>query len=391
MLTIRKNNFDEWDLLVRVLSKEIPENDPVFEAWLLESEENRDTYSSLKEGIPVDGLLFDKDKMYTNITDTLSLNRNKIPLHRRAGLVYAAAICVFVLSGLIIYLLSEGSEPPVQIVAEQELKDRFEPGSKKAYLLPAQGDVIDLSEDFEVVKEDGTVISNDAQGIVSIEKKEDEKVKPVENHTIYVPRGGEYTLVLADGSKVYLNSETRLTFPSYFDNNQRKVTLTGEAYFEIEKENTPFIVQTNDMQIKVLGTSFNVNAYQDNLFANTTLVEGSVEVYANDAPEPLSLKPGENLNFDKSSHTISVNQVNTEEYTAWIKGEFAFRNQPLGEIFSQLRRWYDFEILYEDQAIQTMRFTGSAEKGRPLDYLLNLIQSVTDVKYKYKEDKIMLY
>jgi len=391
MLTIGKNNFDEWELLLRVLSEEIPENDPVFEAWLLENEENRETYRSLKGGIPVDGLVFDKDKMYTNIADKLSLNRKKAPLYRRTGFGYAAAVCVFFISALVTYLILDNKEPPVQIAGELEIKDRFEPGSKKAYLLPSQGDAIDLSEAFEVVKEDGTVISNDAQGVVSIEKKEDEKVKPVEDHTIYVPRGGEYTLVLADGSKVYLNSETRLTFPSYFDNNQRKVTLTGEAYFEIKKDNTPFIVQTNDMQIKVLGTSFNVNAYQENLFANTTLVEGSVEVYANDVPEPLSLKPGENLNLDKSSHKISVNPVNTNEYTAWIKGEFTFRNQPLSEIFSQLRRWYDFEILYEDQAIQTMRFTGSAEKGRPLEYLLNLIQSVTDVKYKSKEDKIILY
>lgn len=391
MLRIGINNLPQWELVQKVLSGEIPENDPAFQRWLEEDIENRKLYQQLKGQKPVPSLPFDKDRTFGNLSDMLGLDTGrKIPFYRRNGFRYAVSFLAAAFVGLagFLYLTDKaGQKQPENAVAEKNI---FDPGTKKAYLLSSQGKTIDLSENFELKSKDGTVISNKSEGVVSF-KQAELKQKEVEQHTIYVPKGGEYELLLADGSKVYLNSETRLVFPSRFDGDTRQVELTGEAYFEVTKNNKPFIVKTDEIQIEVLGTSFNVNAYEDNASLHTTLVEGSVQIYVPNNPNAFLLEPENNFSLDKSSDEISIKKVNTDLYTAWVKGEFAFRNQSLKEIITQIQRWYDFEIVYEDTAIQSMRFTGSAEKKRPLDYLLNQIQSVTDVKYKNEGDKIILY
>jgi len=392
MMTIGKNNFPGWNLLLKVLTGEISEKDPVFQLWLAENNENKKLYLQLKgkrkKGCPP----LDKDKAFDNISDILDLNiRRKIPFYQNHWFKYAASFLALVFVGLSAYLVlrTESNASGIIEYAKVE-KNIFDPGTKKAYLLSSQGETLDLSETFERKNNDGTIISNKSEGVVSFQQSEPAK-KKVEQHTIYVPKGGEYELLLADGSKVYLNSETQLVFPSHFEGDTRQVELTGEAYFEVKKGEKPFIVKTPDMQIKVLGTCFNVNAYQDNLSANTTLVEGSVQIDVPNKPVSYQLTPDNNFSIDKSSNEVSIQKVNTDIYTAWVKGEFVFRNQPLGDIFTQLTRWYDFEIEYERQVIPGLRFTGSAEKARSLDYLLDQIQSVTDIKYKNEGDKIILY
>ena len=182
-----------------------------------------------------------------------------------------------------------------------------------------------------------------------------------------------------------------LVFPSHFDGETRQVELTGEAYFEVKKDSRQFIVQTEKTQIKVLGTSFNVNAYQNEESENTTLVEGSVQIVTIGNEKTHILTPGSNFNINKSSDEISIREVDTSIYTAWINGEFIFRNQPLNTIFNQLSRWYDFDIEYENPSIQSMRFTGSAMKAYPLDYFLNQIKTVTNIKYRKEGGKVILY
>lgn len=387
MLKIEKNIIDKWNLLLKVLSGEIPENDRHFQHWLHEDTENRKLYISLKEGKQNDEL-FDKDSIFNTISNKLSLNtETKKSLYQRKWFKYAvSSVAVIALSIITLnYFTPQENQTP-----EKVEKNIFDPGSKKAYLLSMTGEKIDLSESFEVKKEDGTVISNNSEGIISFEKTTPVK-KTIEQQTIHVPKSGEYELVLADGSKVFLNSESQLTFPSYFEGDARRVKLTGEAYFEVKKEGKPFIIETPDLSIEVLGTSFNVNAYQTNSYVNTTLVEGSIRILLPEKQETFLLQPDHNLRLDKLSDAISVQQVNTDIYTAWVKGEFAFRNQPLSEIFAQLERWYDFRIIYENQDIAKMRFSGSAEKIRPLNYLLNQIKAVTDIQYRSEGDKIILY
>lgn len=387
MLKIEKNIIDKWKLLLKVLSEEISEDDRYFQHWLNENTENKKLYLSLKEGKQNDKL-FDKDRVFDTISSKLSLNtERKRPLSQKKWFKYSiSSVAVIALSiiALNYFIFQENPTP------EKVEKNIFDPGSKKAYLLSMQGEKIDLSESFEVKKEDGTIISNNSGGVISFQKTTPAK-KTIEQQTIYVPKSGEYELVLADGSKVFLNSESQLSFPSYFEGDTRSVELTGEAYFEVKKDGKPFIIQTPDLIIEVLGTSFNINAYQTNTYVNATLVEGSIRIRLPENQETFLLQPEHNFRLDKLSDEISVQQVNTDVYTSWVKGEFVFRNQPLTEIFTQLERWYDFKIVYESPDIGKMRFTGSVEKARPLNYLLDLIQAVTDIGYRSEGDKIILY
>jgi len=390
MLTIRKTSDDKWELLLRVLSEEIPESNPVFQSWLQEDKENMELYQSIKGGKPADEVIPDKDKIFDNIAEILSFNQKAVPFFRKRRFIHVAAVILLIFSGFASYLIISREMQPARISENQAGEIRFDPGSKKAYLLSSSGETIDLSESFEIVKEDGTVISNDPQGTVSINEKEAETLN-VENHTLYVPKGGAYALVLADGSKVYLNSETKLIFPARFSDSIRKVELIGEAYFEIVENEKPFVVHTAYMQVEVFGTSFVVNAYQDNTYTSATLVEGHVQIQTPDTSSPILLKQGENINMDNISNEISIKEVDPSIYTAWVRGEFIFRNYPLNDILTQLSRWYDFTVTYEDPAIRTMMFTGSAEKSRSLDYLFDMITSVTDIKYRKENGNIVLY
>lgn len=386
MLQLQKNNIDKWKLLLKVLSDELPEDDNQFQHWLNEDPANKLLYKSLKEG-QGNNALFDKEQVFKNISNKLSLNsRRKSAWYRTKWFKYAtSAIAIVALFIITIYHVTR--EPHLPEVVEKTI---FDPGSRKAYLLSMEGEMIDLSESFEVKKEDGTVISNKSEGVISFQKTDPDK-KTNKTQTIYVPNSGEYELLLSDGTRVYLNSESRLTFPSYFEGETRQVELQGEAYFEVKKESKPFVILTPELTVEVLGTSFNINAYETNPYVNTTLVEGNVRVHLTESRKVFQLKPEQNLRLDKSSDEVSVERVNTDLYTAWVKGEFMFRNQPLPEIFAQLERWYDFKIIYENQDIKKMRFTGSALKAKPLNYLLDLITSVTDIQYRDEGDKIILY
>jgi ferric-dicitrate binding protein FerR (iron transport regulator) len=390
MLKVNRNNLNKWELLLRVLSEEMPENNADFQAWLHACSENRELYKSLKgEAGEESGL--DKDKIYSNISGMLPFDKKRPFLHIRRWFGYAAVVFLFLVSGAVIYNTIHQNPEPLQSVAKQSPDTLFEPGSRKAWLLSSGGGApIALTDTFLIKKENGIIISNKAQGVVRFERSDDE-VKQAEYHTIYVPKGGEYELLLADGSRVFLNSETKITFPSYFEGDRREVELTGEGFFEIEKMAKPFIVKTENMDIEVTGTSFNVSAYPDNRYVNTTLVEGSVTVCAGNERQLYYLSPGHHLHVDKISENVSVQEVGTDLYTAWVKGVFMFRNQPLHEILSQLSRWYDFTVEYEDSSIREMKFTGSAEKAKRPDYLFMLIESVTDIKYRSEGNRIVMY
>ncbi|NLJ01154.1 MAG: FecR domain-containing protein, partial [Bacteroidales bacterium] len=274
MLRIQKNNIDKWKLLLKVLSDELPENDSYFQRWLNEDPANKSLYKSLKEG-QGDDALFDKEQVFRNISNKLSLNTTrKTGWHQTKWFKYAtSAVAIVTLFIIAIYHVTR--EPHLPEVVEKTI---FDPGSKKAYLLSMEGEMTDLSQSFEVKKEDGTIISNKSEGVISFEKTASVKRK-IEQQTIYVPKSGEYELLLSDGTRVYLNSESRLTFPSYFEGETRQVELQGEAYFEVKKGGKPFVILTPELTVEVLGTSFNINAYETNPYVNTTLVEGNVRVH----------------------------------------------------------------------------------------------------------------
>ena len=201
-------------------------------------------------------------------------------------------------------------------------------------------------------------------------------------HELYIPRGGEYFVCLSDGTNVWLNAESRLHYPVRFASHERRVYIEGEAYFEVAgNSRSPFIVESRNQAVKVLGTSFSVRAYQGEPEIYTTLEKGRVSVQT--AFGEVVLSPGEQavVKGDK----LEVREVNTAIYTAWRKGKFVFIDQSLETILSTLSRWYDVEILYEYPALQQIRFTGELTRYADIEVLLEKIEIIEKVRFTVKE------
>ena len=215
----------------------------------------------------------------------------------------------------------------------------------------------------------------------------------LEYNKLIIPRGGEYTLKLSDGTEVILNSETNLKYPVLFAQNERKVYLEGEAFFNVKNsKETPFIVTINDVEVKVYGTSFNVSAYTNENDIKTTLVEGSVGVsYPNNKDKPeQKLKPGQQFCYNKNTGKFNLKTVNTDLYTAWTKGIFVFENEPLDNILKKLARWYNFEFEFKDNKLKYQRFTGDLRRYDDIKKILDMISIASQVKFKIENTKVII-
>lgn len=196
-------------------------------------------------------------------------------------------------------------------------------------------------------------------------------------NTITVPRGGEYQLILADGTRVWLNAETELKYPVAFTGEVREVMLEGEAYFEVAKNvSRPFVVKAGQLDIKVLGTSFNVKAYPSET-QQATLVQGKVEVRAENYFR--ELQPGEQLNY--SSEGPEIRKVDVKAYTSWKDQRFVFNDDLLEEVIHKIGRWYDVEFILRNPEVREIRFTGNLPKYRELEQVLNKLELTTHIRF----------
>jgi transmembrane sensor len=265
----------------------------------------------------------------------------------------------------------------------------IEPGSKKAKLILADGTTVDLSKNVSLKESDGTAIENNSDNELCYNGASSHSAGKI--NTLVVPKGGEYQLRLSDGTKVWLNSGSTLRYPTVFDSKRRAVTLEGEAYFEVTKnKHLPFSVNVKGLDLVVLGTTFNVNAYNPAKGISTTLVEGKISMEMGGGKR-YTIKPLENItyNFESETYTIEKN-VDVSLFTSWKDGLFWFENKSLGEITDRLSRWYSCEIVYKDESLRNMKFTGLAEKKRPIEYLLDLISEIKDVDYEVKNGIVFI-
>ncbi|MGL5682729.1 MAG: FecR family protein [Marinifilaceae bacterium] len=200
---------------------------------------------------------------------------------------------------------------------------------------------------------------------------------------LVVPRGGEYKLTLSDGTVVWLNSESVLEFPLVFTKDTRRVRLTGEAIFDVHRnENVPFVVEMENMNVKVMGTSFNISTH-DNI-VRTTLISGRVEIETYD--EKLILIPGQQAKLETG--TLSVDNVDVDEHIAWRDGRFIFRSKPLKEVLSILSRWYDLDFILIDESIEKLHFTGNIPRHASIEDVLKLIECTNLIKFSIAENEI---
>ena len=317
-------------------------------------------------------------------------NRQSSPGVFKQVLQYAAVLLIpLMCAGLGYYLVQTSSflKDPVANVIE------IQPGGPKAQLILANGSKVDLdNEKVTALREkDGTRIEKESGTLKYQEQEQDNKKDYSIYNTVEIPKGGEYQLQLADGTKVHLNSMSSLKFPVRFTGKRREVELTGEAYFEVTKDaQHPFVVNMNGMQIEVLGTSFNVKAYESDSEMVTTLVEGKVKVKAiNGRSEQVILHPNQQAQLNHQNGNIEVDEVDVSLYTAWKNGKFLFRDERLEDIMKELSRWYDIKVFYMNQSVKELQFSGNLNKYKDISSMLEMIQVTESVTVEVKGNIIV--
>lgn len=301
----------------------------------------------------------------------------------------AAAILLLILSGYILYTFlpdkNDGKNIPssAKITATEIL-----PGGNKAVLTLGNGATISLDDAKNgAVAQQGNVQVFKTAGGELVYKPVGENTEAVQYNTLATPKGGQYKLALPDGSHVWLNSASSIRYPTAFDGNERHVDITGEAYFEIAHDaSKPFIVQVNEMNIKVLGTHFNVNAYTDESSVNTTLLEGSVQISS--AGNSKVLQPGQQAQVGGTTDFRLLNDVDVDEVVAWKNGFFSFNKADLQTVMRQIERWYDVAIAYEG-TIPQREFVGKISRNNNVKEVLKILQE-SKVHFRVDGRKIIV-
>ncbi len=197
------------------------------------------------------------------------------------------------------------------------------------------------------------------------------------------PAGQISELVLSDGTKVWLNAGSSISYPPYFSSQNRIVHLNGEAFFKVTKDKeNPFVVETKKMKVKVLGTSFNIDAFDQNKFVETTLVEGKVELHNNGGAKIAEMFPGQLAKYDVDSRQVLISEVDTRFYSSWKDGKITFFNEPLEAIIIKLERWYNVKFTFSSEEIKSYRFSGTILKYKPLDQVLQIIKISSPINYQ---------
>ena len=214
---------------------------------------------------------------------------------------------------------------------------------------------------------------------------------------IKVPFGQMSQLKLSDGTKIWLNSGTTLRYPEKFAENSRSVTVEGEAYFEVSKmAHKPFTVNTHDMKVEVLGTSFNLSAYPEDAITSATLVEGKIDIQTSAGNTIAQLTKGQMATKNKNETKVEIQNVKTAFYAAWIDGKIYFDDEPLDQIAVKLERWFNVEIVFANERLKSHRFTGTILKNKPVDQIMQALELISPIRFKHQvnaigRDKITIY
>lgn len=390
-----KEQYKISELIAMKVSGIIEEKEKdLLDSWLLESEENKKTYSQIlaKLRMPSDKKYFN-DKVLNNdwqkVFNTINLNkkRKRLQIFYMVGRV-AAVFCIC--AGLSYLLISTINNFDSNSVKQYAQNDEHKE-SPKAILVLEDGKQIDLTQyNVKDISQSGVVISMNEQELVyNVNDSITPTLKEIYN-TIIIPKAGEYSFMLADGTKVWVNSDTKLRYPVKFLGDKRVVYLEGEAYFEVRKnENKPFIVRTfAGVDVEVLGTKFNVEAYKDSEKIKTTLIAGKVDVSKGEKSHILT--PNQQLVFNMQSNTMVKKEVDAYMFVAWKDGKFLFENEKLETIMMKLSRWYNVEVFYMNQDVKDFHFTGDMERYEDISTILKLIEESTDIKFRIKEKTIII-
>lgn len=301
----------------------------------------------------------------------------------------AAAIFIIALGTIAIVLSDNDKKTGIsKTTGGKQLQKDALPGKEGAILTLADGKTIlldSLGNGMVATQGKTTVLIQNGRLVYDAAAKENE----VLYNTMTTPKGRQYQLVLPDGSHVWLNAASSIRYPTVFAGNERSVAITGEAYFEVAKDETkPFHVKVNDVDVKVLGTHFNINAYDDEDAKKTTLLEGKVQVSSLVNGQSAILKPGEQVSISHTSQLFQPIPVETDLVMAWKNGKFQFDHTPLPVVMRQLSRWYDIEVQYATDTPNVV-FAGKMGRDLNLSQVLNVLSKM-EVNFTIEGKKLIV-
>ena len=367
----------------------LPEDEEKLNAWLEEDARNKDLYRRILEvenfsTRDMYAKRLDVEHTWDALKEQLAGQRKRRSLFSSWQIGVAASV---ILRGGIGLYWGFNKKPKVKQV---EVAAHVEMGGAKAILVTSRGDEIVLQDSSVqlITLGGGMVAKNDG---VQVSYKENEgagKEDVLEYNTIRVPRGGEYKLFLSDNTEVFLNSDSEIRFPVKFGKGKRDVFLRGEAFFVVTKDaSRPFVVNANDkMSVEVLGTQFNLQAYPDDAFVETTLNEGAVRVF--NGKQGVRLRPDEQAVYDEGKFT--VRKVDASSYSAWKEGRFMLLNHSLENIMTRLARWYNIDIFWENPEVKEYHFSGELARYEDFTEILRMLELATRVHFEVKDRTVFV-
>ena len=371
---------DDIEFANRLLTRREELNDEEVTAWLKEKNhvELLDEIAAIRQKLSGQSYGENGEEEFLHLEKSIYDQKS-----RRMTLRWSIAASIILLVGLFVGRTINGVR---DMHEEQEFaKNVMQPGTSKAILMMADGKevVLEQGQNLNILLNERVRVATSNRGIVY--EEHGKGVVTEEYNKLTTPIGGEYSLVLSDGTKVFLNADSELKYPVEFSDGKRIVDLKGEAYFEVHKDSLrPFVVRVNGAEVTVLGTSFNVNTYGDDGQIYTTLVNGAVRVSSVKNGQAEVLKPGMQSVMDVQSGQLTVREVDVEPYVAWREGRFVFRAMTLDLIMRQLQRWYDFEVFYQNPELKDYEFRGVIKRDMDLDKVLSVIKVTTNVDFEVK-------
>lgn len=321
---------------------------------------------------------FDYKSAFEQFYKTTRKNR-RIKVMRRLRIASVVALPIL-LVGVGYWVTSD----KMKFSDDMAVADSIVPGISRAYIILDDGKKLNLDTLKKELKEKGGTVLSPSMGKISY-KHIDSVASPSKlvYNTLNVPRGGEYNVQLADGTYMWVNSESSVRFPVHFTGKKREIFVSGEVFLNVAKDKEkPFIVHTSKGNVRVLGTKFNVRDYKDEDQHITTLVSGSVE-YSSSTGKVI-LKPGEQVRDEEKSDKLTVKEVNVREFISWKDGMYVFNHTRLEDMMKTVERWYDVDVFFLNEDAKSLRFSGELERYENIDKLLDFIKIGGDVRFKIK-------
>ncbi len=381
------------EIIIKKLTSHLnKEEEILFKKWLSKNDENFLTYQRLKklqkENLPLPDISnIDSSASWRHIMNIQKKRKPKAPI-LNIGLLKYAAIFIGIIGCFLFYLYSN---------EDQINQIQLDPNAIILELDNGETQILSQEGTSAIVDLDGNLLGRKVDGLMDYSQNEIDanQFEVVRYNTIRVPNGKTFKIVLSDGTAVNLNAGSSLKYPvKFIDGQHRQVTLTGEAFFDVQKnEKSPFIVTTGTMDVRVLGTKFNLTSYPEDLHQSTVLVEGSVRLYETgskyDNDNSTLLSPGFKADWDNSDKKMIINKVNTDIYTGWIEGKLVMKKMNFSNIIQRLQRHYDVSITNEYKELNDRIFTATFEK-ESIEEVLETFKIETPFDYQISGPNIKI-